>query len=326
MLDFDPKRMDARINAQLISDTKAKISLEPLERGFGHTLGNALRRVLLSSISGSAVTEVQIDGVLHEYSIIEGCQEDAMEILLNLKELAVIMHGIDKAELTLEAKGPCVVKAKNIETHKDIRIANEDHVICTLNKNGKLKMTIKVEKGFGHRLVEQIENENEEIGVLHLDATFSPVLRVAYVVENTRVEQRTDLDKLIFDLETNGTLDPEEAVRTAAALLQKQLMPLSGVTDMQPVQEATIAPTLAPILLRPIDDLDLKLRATNCLKQEHIFLVGDLVQRTEHELMKTPNFGKVSLDEIKASLKERSLALGTTIDNWPAGQLPGYDG
>lgn len=323
MLDFDPKLMTlAKISVRNLSSTRAKVSLEPLERGFGHTLGNALRRVLLSSMPGSAVTEVEIDGVLHEYSTIEGCQEDAMEILLNLKELAVVMHGMDKTEMTINAEGPRTVKASDIEVQKDVRIANQDHVICRLNKNGKLKMTMTAEKGYGYRPVEQTTDESDadlEIGKLRLDATFGPILRVAYSVENTRVEQRTDLDKLILDLETDGTLDPEEVVRSAAALLQSQLMPLSGVTDMSPVQESAATSKIDPILMRPIEELYLKLRAENCLKQEYIFTIGDLVQRTEYELMKTPNFGKVSLNEIKKALGEKGLSLGMTIENWPTG-------
>lgn len=309
----------AELDVQKISSTKAKISLEPLERGFGHTLGNALRRVLLSSMPGSAVSAVKIEGVLHEYSTIEGCREDAMEILLNLKELAIDMYGIENATLQLQAKGQKAVTAGDIELPQDISIFNKDHVICNLNKNAEIKMEIQVEQGRGYRMVDDSDLEGEQggrpVGLLLLDATFSPVLRVVYAVESARIEGRTDLDKLILDLETNGILDPEQAVRHAATILQQKLAMLSGMDIGGPVDEVSIERDVNPLLQRPIEELELTVRATNCLKAESIFVIGELIQRTPADLLKTPNLGKVSLDEIQKVLEQRGLALGTPLEN-----------
>lgn len=315
----------AELDVQKISSTKAKISLEPLERGFGHTLGNALRRVLLSSMPGSAVSAVKIEGVLHEYSTIEGCREDAMEILLNLKELAIDMYGIERATLQLQAKGQKVVTATDIELPQDISIFNKDHVICSLNENAEIKMEIQVEHGRGYRTVDDNDLEGEKgskpVGLLLLDATFSPVLRVVYTVESARIEGRTDLDKLILDLETNGILDPEQAVRHAATILQQQLAMLSGVNIDGPVAEVSIEQDVDPLLQRPIEELELTVRATNCLKAESIFVIGELIRRTPADLLKTPNLGKVSLEEIQRVLEQRGLALGTPLEH---GRLTGY--
>ena len=314
------------IQVQEISKTRARVTLEPLERGFGHTLGNTLRRILLSSMPGSAVTEVQIDNVLHEYSAMEGVQEDVIEILLNLKGLAVQMHGGDEATLTLSKDGAGAVTGADIQLTQDVEIINPDHHIATLNAGGKLKMEIKVQRGRGYepadaRRVLGEEEEGRPIGVLLLDATFSPVYRVAYTVEAARVEQRTDLDKLIIDLETNGTIDPEEAIRRAATILQQQL---AVFVDLEGQAEAIVEEKeeeIDPILLRPVDDLELTVRSANCLKAENIYYIGDLIQRTEVELLKTPNLGKKSLTEIKDVLASRGLSLGMRLENWPPPSL-----
>jgi DNA-directed RNA polymerase subunit alpha len=304
--------------------TKARVTLEPLERGFGHTLGNALRRILLSSMPGCAITDVEIDGVLHEYSTIEGVREDVIEILLNLKGLAVSMEGKDEAVLTLSAKGPAIVTGADIQTTSDIEIRNPEHVIAHLDENKELTMRLTVGKGRGYvpadaRVVD--EDETKPIGRLQLDASFSPVRRVSYVIENARVENRTDLDKLVLDLETNGTLDPEEAIRRAATILQQQLAVFVELESGGEVEPEEQEEEIDPILLRPVDDLELTVRSANCLKAESIYYIGDLVQRTEVELLKTPNLGKKSLTEIKDVLASRGLSLGLRLDNWPPASL-----
>ncbi|MAY34939.1 MAG: DNA-directed RNA polymerase subunit alpha [Spongiibacteraceae bacterium] len=309
-------------------ETRAKVTLEPLERGFGHTLGNALRRILLSSMPGCAITEVEIDGVQHEYSAMEGVQEDVIEVLLNLKGVAVVMNGKDQAVLNLSKKGPGIVTAGDIQVDHDIEIKNPDHVIATLNEVGELNMRLTVARGRGYVPADAREGEDEEtrsIGRLTLDATFSPINRVAYVVESARVEQRTDLDKLVLDLETNGTIDPEEAIRRAATILQQQLavfVDLESEGDAEPARQED---EVDPILLRPVDDLELTVRSANCLKAENIYYIGDLVQRTEVELLKTPNLGKKSLTEIKDVLASRGLSLGLRLDNWPPASLKNDD-
>lgn len=309
-----------RVDVETISDTQAKIIIEPLNRGFGHTLGNALRRVLLSSMSGCAVTEVEIEGVLHEYTTVEGVQEDVTDILLNLKGLAIKMHANNEATLTLKKSGPGEVLARDIVLDHDVEIANPDHVIANLTKAGELNMTMKIERGRGYRPVLAIatEDSDQTIGRLKLDASFSPVRRISYDVQSARVEQQTDLDKLIIEIETNGTINPEEAIREAARILRNQL---SVFVDLE-AEEAEIAaaknePEVDPILLRPVDDLELTVRSANCLKAESIYYIGDLVQRTEVELLKTPNLGKKSLTEIKDVLASRGLSLGMRLENWP---------
>ena len=312
------------VGVEKVSDTCAKVTLEPLERGFGHTLGNALRRILLSSMVGSAIVEVEIEGVLHEYTTIEGVQEDVIEILLNLKGLSIRMSGRDEASVTLKKKGPGPVLASDIELSHDIEIINPDHVIATLNKAGELNMTLRIERGRGYQsaIARQAPGDHTRpIGKLQLDASFSPVRKVAYVVESARVEQRTDLDKLVLELETNGSIDAEEAVRRAASILREQL---SVFVDLEGKEEAhTAAPEaeMDPILLRPVDDLELTVRAANCLKAENIYYIGDLIQRTEVELLKTPNLGKKSLTEIKDVLASHGLSLGMRVENWPPAGL-----
>ncbi|MCB1850137.1 MAG: DNA-directed RNA polymerase subunit alpha [Gammaproteobacteria bacterium] len=308
------------VNVQTITERHAKVSLEPLERGFGHTLGNALRRILLSSMPGAAVVEVEIEGVLHEYTTIEGVQEDVLEILLNLKDLAIIMHSKKEETLTLHKKGPGAVLANDITLSHDVEIANPNHVIANLTKEGEITMTIKVARGLGYEPASQRQNgEDRPIGRLSLDATYTPIRRVAYSVEAARVEQRTDLDRLVIDLETNGTIDPEEAIRRAATILQDQLSSFVELDDTGGVEPPPKDPTssIDPILLRPVDDLELTVRSANCLKAENIFLIGDLIQRTEVELLKTPNLGKKSLTEIKDVLATRGLSLGMRLEVWP---------
>ncbi|WP_226648818.1 DNA-directed RNA polymerase subunit alpha [Microbulbifer variabilis] len=315
-----------RIDVTEYNQNHAKVVLEPLERGFGHTLGNALRRILLSSMPGCAVTEVEIDGVEHEYSAIEGVQEDVIEILLNLKEIAVVMHGKDQAILSLSKKGPGAVTAGDIQVDHDIEIVNPDHVIANITGDVELNLRLTVARGRGYQPADARRDEEEEsraIGRLQLDASYSPVRRVSYSVESARVEQRTDLDKLVLDLETNGTLDPEEAIRRAATILQQQLavfVDLEGEKDAQPKAEE---PEVDPVLLRPVDDLELTVRSANCLKAENIYYIGDLIQRTEVELLKTPNLGKKSLTEIKDVLASRGLSLGMRLENWPPASLKG---
>ena len=306
------------------SQTRALVTLEPLERGFGHTLGNALRRILLSSMPGCAVTEVEIDGVLHEYSAIEGVQEDVIEILLNLKGVALVMNGKDEAELTLTASGAGVVTAGDIQTDHDIEIRNPEHVICTVTGDQPLMIRVVAQRGRGYSPADSRADSDEEtrsIGRLQLDASFSPIRRVSYVVDSARVEQRTDLDKLVIDLETNGTIDPEEAIRRAATILQQQLAVFVDLEGQTQAAAAEAADEVDPILLRPVDDLELTVRSANCLKAENIYYIGDLVQRTEVELLKTPNLGKKSLTETKDVLASRGLSLGMRLENWPPASL-----
>ena len=303
-----------------LTDNRAKIVIEPLERGYGHTLGNALRRVLLSSIPGFAITEVEIDGVLHEYSTIEGLQEDVLEVLLNLKDVAIRIHTGDSSTLTLAKQGAGVVTAGDIKTDHNVEILNPELVICNLTKDTAINMRLKIERGFGYQPAAARRRPDEEtrtIGRLMLDASFSPVRRVAYAVEAARVEQRTDLDKLVLEIETNGTIDAEEAVRTAADILSDQLSVFGDFTHRDR-GGAKPAPTgVDPVLLRPIDDLELTVRSANCLKAESIYYIGDLIQKTEVELLKTPNLGKKSLTEIKEVLAQRGLSLGMKLENWP---------
>lgn len=306
------------------SATRALVTLEPLERGFGHTLGNALRRILLSSMPGCAVTEVEIDGVLHEYSAIEGVQEDVIEILLNLKGVALVMNGKDEAELTLSASGAGVVTAGDIQVDHDIEIRNPEHVICTVTGDQPLMIRVVAQRGRGYSPADSrmdSDDETRSIGRLQLDASFSPIRRVSYVVDSARVEQRTDLDKLVIDLETNGTIDPEEAIRRAATILQQQLAVFVDLEGQTQAAAAEAADEVDPILLRPVDDLELTVRSANCLKAENIYYIGDLVQRTEVELLKTPNLGKKSLTEIKDVLASRGLSLGMRLENWPPASL-----
>ena len=313
------------VDIEQFSSTHAKVILEPLERGFGHTLGNALRRILLSSMPGCAVTEVEIDGVLHEYSSKEGVQEDILEVLLNLKGLAVKVQNKDDVILTLNKSGIGPVVAADITHDGDVEIVNSSHVICHLtDENASINMRIRVQRGRGYVPASartHSQNEDRPIGRLLVDACYSPVDRIAYNVEAARVEQRTDLDKLVIELETNGTIDPEEAIRRAATILAEQLDAFVDLRDVRQPEVKEEKPEFDPILLRPVDDLELTVRSANCLKAETIHYIGDLVQRTEVELLKTPNLGKKSLTEIKDVLASRGLSLGMRLENWPPASI-----
>jgi DNA-directed RNA polymerase subunit alpha len=311
------------IHVEPLGGYRAKATLEPFERGYGHTLGNALRRVLLSSMVGYAPTEVTIAGVLHEYSAIDGVQEDVVHVMLNLKGVVFRLHNRDEVTLVLRKEGEGAVTAGDIQTPHDVEIINPEHVIAHLSQGGKLDMQIKVEKGRGYvpgNMRRFGDEPTKSIGRIVLDASFSPVKRVSYAVENARVEQRTDLDKLVMEIETNGAIPPEEAIRQSAKILVEQLAvfaQLEGqVSDIFEQPQAR-TPNFDPILLRPVDELELTVRSANCLKAENIYYIGDLIQRTETELLKTPNLGRKSLNEIKEVLASRGLTLGARLENWP---------
>lgn len=298
-----------------VDKNNLKLVLEPFERGFGYTIGHSLRRILLSFMPGAAVSEVKIDGVEHEYGTIEGVKEDILDILLNLKGLAIKLEGSGEVELGLNIKTPKTVTAGDLELPAGVEIVNPEHVIATLVEPKKLSMTLKVKRGIGYQPAEN--NNDKSVDSLHLDAIFSPVKRVNYKVENTRVENRTDLDKLILDLETNGTIDAKQAVKYAATILQHQLSVFVDEELVSRKEKRKDKYDFDPLLLRSIEELELTVRSTNCLKAENIFLIGDLIQRSEMDLLKTPNLGKKSLNEIKDELASRSLSLGTVLKNWP---------
>jgi DNA-directed RNA polymerase subunit alpha len=306
------------ISVSPIENHSARIVIEPLERGFGHTLGNALRRVLLSSIPGSAVTEATIDGVLHEYAFIDGVQEDVIDILLNLKDLAIRVSHAEETTVRLEKTGPGVVYASDITLTHDVEIINPHLVIAHLTSPVKLSMSLRVQKGRGYQPVSaRVVDVESAIGTLHLDAWFSPIKKVSYLVESARVEQRTDLDRLVIEIETNGTVDPEEAVRNAASILNQHLSVLVDLKGEQVAKAVESPQNFDPLLMRPVDDLELTVRSANCLKAENIFYIGDLIQRTEVDLLRTPNLGKKSLMEIKDVLATKGLQLGMRLENWP---------
>jgi len=307
---------------------RAKVTLEPFERGYGHTLGNALRRVLLSSMVGYAPTEVTIAGVLHEYSAIDGVQEDVVHIMLNLKGVVFKLHNRDEVTLVLRKEGEGPVTAADIQTPHDVEIVNPEHLIAQLSQGGKLDMQIKVEKGRGYvpgNMRRYGDEPTKSIGRIVLDASFSPVKRVSYTVESARVEQRTDLDKLVMEIETNGAVSPEEAIRASAKILVEQLAVFAQLEGSElaafDAPPASRPQQFDPILLRPVDELELTVRSANCLKAENIYYIGDLIQRTETELLKTPNLGRKSLNEIKEVLASRGLTLGARLENWPPQNL-----
>ena len=311
------------IQVEQLGANRAKVTMEPFERGYGHTLGNALRRILLSSMPGYAATEVNIEGVLHEYSTIDGVQEDVVDILLNLKGVVFKLHNREEAILHLTKEGEGVVRAGDIAVSHDVEIVNPDHVIAHVSSGGKLAMELKVEQGRGYvpGNLRQIGDSSKSIGSLVLDASFSPVRRVSYFVESARVEQRTDLDKLVMEIETNGVIEPEESIRTAARILMEQLSVFADLEGTALPIEHQKAVQVDPLLLRPVDDLELTVRSANCLKAENIYYIGDLIQRTENELLKTPNLGRKSLNEIKEVLAARGLTLGMKLENWPPAGL-----
>lgn len=313
------------ITVKSLDDNRAEVILEPFERGYGHTLGNALRRVLLSSMVGYAPTEVTIAGVVHEYSTLDGVQEDVVNILLNLKGVVFKLHNRDEVTLTLRKDGEGVVTGADIQVPHDVEVVNPGHVIATLSQGGKLDMQIRVEKGRGYvpgNVRRYADEGSKPIGKIVLDASFSPIRRVSYAVESARVEQRTDLDKLVLDIETNGTISAEDAVRAAAKILVEQLAVFAQLEghELAAFDQSTqkgAADRFDPILLRPVDELELTVRSANCLKAENIYYIGDLIQRTENELLKTPNLGRKSLNEIKEVLASRGLTLGMKLENWP---------
>ena len=305
------------IQVETVSDQVAKITLEPLERGFGHTLGNALRRILLSSMPGAAITNVSIGGISHEYSTIDGVREDVIDILLNLKDMPINIIEGATAEIKLDVSGPSEVKAGMFEVPGNVELVNEDHHIASLVDKVKLSLTATVRTGRGYEPADTRSDSDEAVGSLKVDASFSPVKRVAYSVENARFEKRTDLDKLIVELETDGTLDPKMAIEHSATILQQQLasfVDLDAIAEQEAKKDQN---DFDPLLMRSIEELELTVRSTNCLKAESIFLIGDLIQRSEFDLLKTPNLGKKSLNEIKDVLASKGFALGTTVDNWP---------
>ncbi|MDC8444811.1 MAG: DNA-directed RNA polymerase subunit alpha [Nitrosomonas sp.] len=311
------------IDVQNISPLHARVIMEPFERGYGYTLGNALRRILLSSMAGFAPTEVKISGVVHEYSTIDGVQEDVVDVLLNIKGIVLKLHSGDEATLRLCKSGKGVVTANDFEKNHDVEILNPDHVVAHLTTGGKIDLQLKISKGRGYlpASARKTRDADKSIGSIMLDASFSPIKRVSYIVESARVEQRTDLDKLIMDIETNGIVDPEEAIRYAARILVQQLTVFADLESTPVPTEQPKIPQIDPVLLRPVDDLELTVRSANCLKVENIYYIGDLIQRTEAELLRTPNLGRKSLNEIKEVLAARELTLGMKLDNWPPANL-----
>ena len=308
------------VDVDIVNDQRAKVVLEPMERGFGYTLGNALRRVLLSSIPGYAITEVKIDGVVHEYSTLEGVQEDVVDVLLNLKKVALKIHEGTEATITLSQSEEGPVTVSDFDVGHSVEVVNPEHVIAHLNKGGKLNIEAKVEMGRGYQPVPQRRKgpqEDSTLGYIMIDASFSPINKVSYFVESARVEQRTDLDKLILDVETNGVVDAEQAIRDAARILMGQLSVFANLESELTEVEVQQAPQIDPVLLRPVDDLELTVRSANCLKAESIYYIGDLIHRNESDLLKAPNLGRKSLNEIKDILSSKGLSLGMKVENWP---------
>jgi len=315
------------VNIENVSLNNTRVTLEPLERGFGHTLGSALRRIMLSSIVGSSVTEFSIEGVQHEYSTIEGIQEDVIDIMLNLKDVAFKMNGSSNASLKLSKNEVGQVTAGDIELTGDIEVVNPDHVIANITTKGSsLSMQIEVNEGIGYSSANQRKDDSNRIlGSLLIDASFSPIKKVSYKVDSARVEQRTDLDKLIIELETDGTIDPEACIREAATILHDQVSVFVDLKAIEETEQKPVEAEIDPNLLRPVDDLELTVRSANCLKAENVYYIGDLIQRSENELLKTPNLGKKSLTEIKDILGTYGLSLGMKLDNWPPSNLQDQD-
>ena len=311
-----PSKLD--ISASKSNPRQATIVAEPLERGFGHTLGVVLRRVLLSSLQGAAVTAIKIEGVLHEFSSVPGVREDVTDIILNIKELRLKSGSAEKKRITLTATGPGEVKAGMIDTGADVEVINKDHIICTLDKGAKLFIEMTVENGKGY--VRATRAQDAPIGLIPVDALFSPVVKVSYKVENARVGQITDYDKLSMTIETDGSVTAEDAVALAARILQDQLQLFINFEESKIEKKEESKPELpfSPYLLKKVYDLDeLSVRATNCLKNDNIVYVGDLVQKTEAEMLKTPNFGRKSLNEIKEKLAKIGLRFGMEVAGWP---------
>ena len=309
-----------QIEASSDPQRKSRLVAEPLERGFGVTLGNALRRVLLSSLQGAAVTAIQIDGVVHEFSSLEGVREDVVDIVLNIKQLALRMHAEGPKRMTLRATGPGAVTAGQIDVPSDIEVLNPDHVICTLDEGASVRMELTVQNGKGYVASELNRPEDAPIGLIAVDALYSPVKRVAYRVEPTRQGQSLDYDKLILEVETNGAVSPVDAVAYASRILQDQLQIFITFDEPKKAVEAADGkPDLPfnPALLKKVDELELSVRSANCLKNDNIVYIGDLIQKTEGEMLRTPNFGRKSLNEIKEVLAQMGLHLGMEVPGWP---------
>lgn len=303
---------------EVVPGRSAKIVFEPLERGYGTTIGNSLRRMLLSSLPGAAVTSVKFEGVMHEFDTIKGVREDVMDIMLSLKELDIAMASGERTTVTLDVKGPATVTAGDIQCGSDTTVLNPELVLAHLNEDGILRLEAIVEKGRGYDPAQERSDEDRPVGFLLLDASYSPIRRVATRVENARVSQKTNYDKLIMEIETNGSITPEEAIGAAARIIQNQLDVFADFEALEEESAAEAADTgIEDVLAQPIEHLDLSVRSMNCLKSDDIFRVGDLVQRTEQEMLRTPNFGRKSLTEIKEVLENMGLELGMKLDNWP---------
>ncbi len=312
-----PNNVDVKPGAN--ARTTGTVVVEPLERGFGLTLGNALRRILLSSLQGAAVSAIQIDGVVHEFSTIDGVREDVTNIILNVKAIAVAMHNEGPKKMRLSAEGPCEVTAGMIEAGADIEIMNPDLILCTLDKGATLNMEFTVTTGKGYRPANQNRPEDAPVGLIPVDSVYSPVRKVSYDVENARVGQITDYDKLTLKIETNGAISPEDAVAYAARIMQDQLQVF--ITFEEPKEtvreEKEDELPFNPALLKKVDELELSVRSANCLKNDNITYIGDLVQKSENDMLRTPNFGRKSLNEIKEVLTQMGLYLGMQVDQWP---------
>jgi DNA-directed RNA polymerase subunit alpha len=311
-----PNKVDFITNG---SRTHATVVAEPLERGFGLTLGNALRRVLLSSLRGAAVTAIQIDGVLHEFSSIPGVREDTTDIVLNVKEIAIRMEGEGPKRMVVRKEGPGVVTAGDIQTVGDVEILNPDHVICTLDEGAEIRMEFTVNTGKGYVPADRNRAEDAPIGLIPVDSLYSPIRKVSYKIENTREGQVLDYDKLTLNIETNGSVSGEDAVAYAARILQDQLAIFVNFEEPQKEapQEQVAELAFNPALLKKVDELELSVRSANCLKNDNIVYIGDLIQKTEAEMLRTPNFGRKSLNEIKEVLASMGLHLGMEIPAWP---------
>ena len=312
-----PSKMD--VNVEQNDGKSGTLIAEPLERGFGLTLGNAIRRVLLSSLQGAAITSVKIKGVVHEFSTIPGVKEDLTDILLNLKSIAVKVHSPGLKKMYIKATGPGEIRAGNFETDSETEIMNKDQLIMTLDSNADVEIEANIETGKGYVSAEVAEDENKVIGEIKLDAMFSPVVKATYKIENSRVGQVTDYDKLIFDVETNGVISPDDAIALSARILQDQLQAFINFDEPEIQQDQDSAEKLSfnSNLLKKVEELELSVRSANCLKNDNIIYIGDLVQKTESEMLRTPNFGRKSLNEIKEVLTQMELNLGMSVPDWP---------
>src|SRR5210317_21620 len=312
-----PSKMD--VNVEEDDGRKGRLIAEPLERGFGLTLGNAIRRVLLSSLQGAAITSVKIKGVVHEFSTIPGVKEDLTDILLNLKAIAVKVHSPGLKKMYIKANGSGEIRAGNFETDSETEIMNKDQLIMTLDANADVEIEANIETGKGYVSAEVAEDENKTIGEIKLDAMFSPVVKATYKIENSRVGQVTDYDKLIFDVETNGVISPDDAIALSARILQDQLQAFINFDEpeIQNDQDSTDKLSFNSNLLKKVEELELSVRSANCLKNDNIIYIGDLVQKTESEMLRTPNFGRKSLNEIKEVLTHMELNLGMSVPDWP---------